>query len=306
VQPGSIGDDLLRRDFSINAMAIHLDSACFGELLDPYGGRGDLAQGLIRVLHENSFSDDPTRILRALRYEQRLDFHLEQSTEEWLRRDAVVMDIVTGERLRHELELILSEEEPEKVLSRAYELSVLSKLHPALKGDGWVRERFEWARKASAKPTSAIYLALLAYRLSEEEAKSLIARLKIVGKAAQVMRHAIELRGSLPALAQPQIAPSAIYRLLEKHPLEAIFATAIAVDSPLVREQLELYLTELRYIKPILDGDDLKEMGVPPGRRLGNTLRALHNAKLDGRVRTEGEERELVQRLLRHPEQATP
>jgi tRNA nucleotidyltransferase (CCA-adding enzyme) len=86
--------------------------------------------------------------------------------------------------------------------------------------------------------------------------------------------------------------------LLEKHPLEAIFATAIAVDSPLVRERLELYLTELRYIKPILDGDDLKEMGVPPGRRLGNTLRAVHNAKLDGRVRTEGEERELVQNWL--------
>lgn len=299
VEPGTIDDDLLRRDFSINAMAIELNPVHFGRLLDPYRGRSDLNQGLIRVLHEKSFSDDPTRSLRALRYEQRLGFKLEARTEEWMRRDLPVIDAVTGERLRHELELILSEEKPEKTLSRAHELGVLQMLHPALKGDGWVRDRFEQARKASApQPSPALYLAILAYPLSEEENESLLARLKIRGEIARALRYVVKLRQAAPSLARTQLAPSAIYHLLKKHSPVAISAAAIATDSKAVRQQLELYLTELRHIKPALNGDDLKEMGIPPGRKLGQVLRALHDARLDGKVQTRQEEEELALRLI--------
>jgi tRNA nucleotidyltransferase (CCA-adding enzyme) len=210
------------------------------------------------------------------------------------------MDAVSGERLRHELELILSEEEPEKVLYRAEELSVLHRLHPALKGDGWVKEWFERARRKSqgSKPTFALYLALLVYRLSEEGNESLIARLRIAGKTAQAMRHTIKLRGSLPTLAQPQLLPSAIYRLLEDYSHDSVLAAAIATDSHLIQSRLELYLNELRYIKPALDGDDLKGMGVPPGRKLGNMLWVVHDAKLNGKVTTRADEEELVRKLL--------
>jgi tRNA nucleotidyltransferase (CCA-adding enzyme) len=299
VSPGTIGEDLLRRDFSINAMAIHLAPIHFGVLLDPYGGGDDLDRGLIRVLHDKSFSDDPTRILRALRYEQRLDFYLEPNTEQLMRRDAAVMDEVSGERLWHELELILKEECPEKVLSRADELGVLQKLHPALKGNGWVGNRFEQARKASAKPSPALYLALLAYRLSEEENEALLARLRIRGEIAKVMRQTIKLKQDLPALATPQLMPSAIYHLVEGYLLNAILATALATDSQLVRQRLELYLTELRYVKPALSGDDLQAMGISPGRRLGQVLRALHDARLDGEVQTREQEEDLARGLLR-------
>ena len=300
VTPGSIGEDLFRRDFSINAMAIHLDPIHFGALLDPYEGRGDLDRGLIRVLHEKSFSDDPTRMLRALRYEQRLGFHLEPNTEQLMRRDAAVMDEVSGERLWHELELILNEQCPEKVLSRADELGVLQKLHPSLKGNGWLRNRFEQARKASAaaKPSPALYLALLAYRLSEEENEGLLARLRIRGEMAKVMRQTIKLKQITPALTSPRLAPSAIYHLVQRYSPESISAAALASDSRLVRQRLKLYLTELHHIRPALSGDDLQAMGISPGRKLGQVLRALLDAKLDGKVQTREQEEDLVRELL--------
>ncbi len=300
VTPGTIGEDLFRRDFSINAMAIHLDPIHFGALLDPYEGRGDLDRGLIRVLHEKSFSDDPTRMLRALRYEQRLGFHLEPNTEQLMRRDAAVMDEVSGERLWHELELILNEQCPEKVLSRADELGVLQKLHPSLKGNGWLRNRFEQARKASAaaKPSPALYLALLAYRLSEEENEGLLARLRIRGEIAKVMRQTIKLKQITPALTSPRLAPSAIYHLVQRYSPESISAAALASDSRLVRQRLKLYLTELHHIRPALSGDDLQAMGISPGRKLGQVLRALLDAKLDGKVQTREQEEELARGLL--------
>lgn len=301
VSPGTIGEDLFRRDFSINAMAIHLAPIHFGTLLDPYGGRDDLDRGLIRVLHEKSFSDDPTRILRALRYEQRLGFHLEPNTEQLMRRDAAVMDEVSGERLWHELQLILNEQCPEKVLSRADELGVLQKLHPALKGNGWLRNRFEQARRASAaaKPSPALYLALLAYRLSEEENEGLLARLRIRGEIAKVMRQTIKLKQITSALTSPRLAPSAIYHLVQRYSPESISAAALASDSRLVRQRLKLYLTELRHIRPALSGDDLQAMGISPGRKLGQVLRALHDAKLDGKVQTREQEEDLARGLLR-------
>lgn len=300
VSPGTIGEDLSRRDFSINAMAIHLDPIHFGVLLDPYGGRDDLERGLIRVLHEKSFCDDPTRILRALRYEQRLGFHLEPNTERLMRREVATMDEVSGERLWHELELILEEECPEKVLSRADELGVLQKLHPSLRGNGWVRDRFEQARKASAgaKPSAALYLALLAYCLSQEESEDLLARLRIRGEIARVMHQTIKLKQVISALARPRLARSAIYHLVERYSPESILATALASDSRLVQQRLELYLTELRRVKPALSGDDLQAMGISPGRKLGQVLRALHDARLDGKVQTREQEEDLARGLI--------
>jgi tRNA nucleotidyltransferase (CCA-adding enzyme) len=297
VKPGTINDDLFRRDFSINAMAICLAPNHFGELLDPYGGRDDVERGLIRVLHDKSFSDDPTRILRALRYEQRFDLRLEQNTKELMCRDAALMNRVSGDRLRHELELNLKEERPEKILSRAEELGVLELLHPALKGNSWIGHHFEQVR-LRGKPTLALYMAILAYRFSEEENESLIAHLRIAGEMAKAMRHAVQLKQVLPSLAVPQLAPSAIYHLVEKYSLEAILAVAIASDSLIVCQRLELYLSELRHIKPSLNGEDLKDMGVAPGKKIGHILRRLLDAKLDGEVKSREGEEEIVRKLL--------
>ncbi|MBT9163210.1 MAG: Multifunctional CCA protein [Chloroflexi bacterium] len=334
VKPGTIEDDLWRRDFTINAMAVSLRPDSFGDLLDPHGGQGDLGEGLIRILHRGSFSDDPTRILRALRYEKRLNFHLEQDTEVLMRRHLDSLDTVTGERLWHELELILKEERPEKVLYRADELGVLQRIHPALRGDSWLAERFARARQSAVgrkvdsrqstvnshgggeglatndyrlttgpdyRLSIEVYLALLAYRLTGEEVEEYIARLKMPGWAARAGRDMVRMRQSLPSLASAGLRPSDIYRRLNRHLPQVIEAAAIASEqsvSPIVQQRLDLYLKRLRHVKPELRGDDLQSMGVPPGRKMGQILRALQAAKLDQMAASREEEEALVRRLL--------
>ena len=125
VKPGVLASDLSRRDFTINTMAVELIPSRYGQLVDRHGGRDDLEHKLIRILHEKSFVDDATRIWRALRYEQRLNFQLEPNTLKLLKRDIPMLDTISGDRIRHELELILDEELPEKTIRRAEELKVL-------------------------------------------------------------------------------------------------------------------------------------------------------------------------------------
>lgn len=299
VKPGTIEDDLRRRDFTINAMAVCLSPDSFGELLDPHGGQGDSGRGLIRILHRGSFADDPTRILRALRYEKRLNFHLEQDTEALMQQHLHSLDTVTGERLWHELELILKEECPEKVLCRADELGVLQRIHPSLQGDSWLAERFGRVRKIGEQspPRHEVYLALLAYRLTGEEVEGCIARLKMPGWATRAGRDMVRLSKSLSSLASAELRPSDIYRRLNRHLPHVIEAAAIASDSPIVQQRLDLYLKRLRHVKPELRGDDLQIMGVPPGRKMGQILRALQAAKLDQTVASREEEEALVRRL---------
>ncbi|GAH88117.1 unnamed protein product, partial [marine sediment metagenome] len=114
VKPSSIEHDLSRRDFTINAMAVHLSPSRYGELIDIHRGREDLEHKLIHILHEKSFIDDATRIWRGLRYEQRLDFQLEKNTLKLLKQNIPMLDTISGDRIRYELECILQEERPEK------------------------------------------------------------------------------------------------------------------------------------------------------------------------------------------------
>ena len=300
VKPGKIEDDLFRRDFTINAMAASLEPARFGELVDPYGGKADLERGLIKILHKDSFRDDPTRVWRAIRYEQRLDFKLEQETERLLRRDAALMGRVSGDRLRHELERILEEERPEKAIRRAAELGALQQLLHALEGNGWLARRFQQARKINApeKTGSTVYLALLAWRLNNEEIEAFLERLRFGSEASRVLRDIPGVKQTLSALAVERIKPGAICRLLEPHRQQTIVAASLAADSALVRRRLKRYLSSLRFVTPSLSGEDLKSMGVPQGKKLGTLLRSLKEAKLDGIAKTREQEEKLVRRWL--------
>ena len=300
VKPGNIQDDLFRRDFSINAMAASLDPAQFGDLVDPYGGKSDLDRHLIRVLHQRSFKDDPTRVWRAIRYEQRLDFRLEFDTTTLLRRDSAIMDRVSGDRLRHELERILEEDYPEKVFYRAERLGVLRHLYPALEGNGWLGEHFDRAREASgySKPDIKLYLALLVWRLDDGALKSFRERLKFGGDTARVLKDIPGLKQALPGLLSPGLTPSGIYYALERHRPETIRAVALGMDAALVKQRLELYLSTLRFVETSLTGNDLKKMGVPEGKKMGALLKMLKEAKLNGEVKTREAERKLVRKWL--------
>jgi tRNA nucleotidyltransferase (CCA-adding enzyme) len=300
VKPGSINDDLFRRDFTINAMAVHLDPKQYGETIDLYGGQEDLQSRLIRVLHNRSFIDDATRIWRALRYEQRLDCRLERNTHKLLTRDAIMLETISGDRIRHELELIFREELPEKILYRAEELGVLSQLHSALQGNGELAELYNRARNftAPSPPPVALYLALLTYPLSSRDLEQLIARLRLPKPLAVTLRDTISIAVRIEPLKDPALTPSRIYQLLQGHNALAITAGLLATDSSIARRHIRLYQDKLRFMRTALTGEDLIKIGIPAGPRVKIIMERLLAAKMDGEVTSRREEEETVKEWL--------
>jgi tRNA nucleotidyltransferase (CCA-adding enzyme) len=295
VAPGSLKDDLIRRDFSINAMAISVAANDYGELVDPYQGKNDLEHGLIRVLHPRSFGDDATRILRGVCYEQRFRFEFEAQTARLLKRDIPMLDTISGDRIRHELEHIFEEQEPELAIKRLGDLGVLARITPSLKGDGWLAHKFDKARRLR-RPTqlASLYFCILVYELNEKEIEQFLARLNIPARLSQAMHDTLRLKASLSVLDKPSLKPSDIYYLLREYEPLAIQANALATDSPTVRQSLQLFLKKLRYVRTALKGEELKALGIAPGPQMGNILQALRKAKLDRQVRTKGDEKKLA------------
>ncbi len=300
VKPSSLSTDLFRRDFTVNAMAIALNPNRYGELIDRHGSRDDLEHKLIRVLHEKSFTDDATRIWRGLRYEQRLDFQLEPATLKLLKRDIPMLDTISGDRIRYELECILQEERPEKVLRRAEELGMLSKLSPALKGNGWLTEKFEQARQISFPnpPPAGLYLAILAYQLTYEEVEQFMAKLRLPKPLTRTLADTIGLKAKLPLLTDSELKPSSIYHLLHGYSPQAVTANSLACESPMANRHIQLFLDKLRYVKPTLTGNDLQKMGISPGPRMKEILQRLHEARLDEKVTSKKGEVDLVEGWL--------
>jgi tRNA nucleotidyltransferase (CCA-adding enzyme) len=296
VRPGAIRDDLARRDFTINAMAIELNTRHYGELIDPYGGRQDLDKKLIRILHEKSFSDDATRIWRAIRYEQRLGFKIEPATLLLINRDINMLKTISGDRIRHELELILKEEMPEKAILRAAELGVLVKLHPSLKADDWLAETFATARERGLPDITKfqLCLSLLCYRLDVNELEQLCNYLRLPKVTTRVLQDTLVIKARLKELAVPGLAPSIIYHLLHGYSLAAYIANSIGADSETAAEHIELYLNVLRYVNPVLSGEDLTRLGVPRGPKIKEVLQKLREARLDGKIDSKKDEEEMV------------
>jgi len=306
VERSSIKQDLYRRDFTINTLAICLDPDHWGELLDFYGGEADLRNGVIRVLHSLSFVDDPTRMLRAARLESRLGFHLDPRSEELIADRLPLLKRVSGDRIRHELELIFSEQEPERALSRLEDLGVLAHIHPGLQCDKWLRLRYQILREdmkpelwdLKPKDLSFLHLALLAYRLSGDELEELIDRLKVNRNDAEDLRLLVSMKDTLSQLRKAR-QPSAISDLLRPYPARVLATAWLATDHKRLQKRLLRYQTKWKAVEPELGGKDLKALGLKPGPLFGRLLEALREARLDGKVTTREEEEELLQRLLR-------
>jgi len=298
VHPSTIKEDLNRRDFTVNAMAVDLSPDTFGQLLDFHGGLSDLDKKLIRILHKKSFIDDATRIFRAIRYEQRLAFKIEENTERLLCKNIDMIDTISGDRLRNELDLILEKEErPEKALARADNLGVLQQINSSLKSNKWLDSMFAEARDHYIASPS-LYFALLTYGLGRDNAESISERLNLSGDWKRIVLGVAKINDNIHKLADPAISDSMIYRYLKRYPTEAILACFIASESQIVRRQIERYLKELQYTQTSLNGDDLKRMGIEAGPPLGRILKSLLDAKLDGLVRNKEEERVFVKLWL--------
>ncbi len=294
VSASSLEDDLARRDFSINAMALPL-SEDSPEVIDPHGGLQDLVSRSVRTLHPGSFADDPTRMLRAVRYEQRLGFVIADSTMSEL-KEALAgghVEAVTGDRWRQELQKIFDEDRAVGMLLRATELGVLAAVHPALSGgQGLTRLTGE----NSLGPMD--YLAALVWSLSTADGDAVSRRLNLTAAWAGVVRDTIALRELEPVLSRPPVRVSAVCRALDGLDPDAIGASArLSLDLQFAG-LLRRYLAEWRLIVPALTGDALLAMGVPQGPKIGEVLRELHSAKLDGLAGTEEEERALVHQII--------
>jgi len=299
VEPGNLKEDLLRRDFSINAMAVSLNQEDYGRLIDFHGGLDDLHHKLIRTLHEKSFSDDATRIWRAVRYEQRLDFRIEAGTQILLQRDLSILKTISGDRIWYELECAFGEELPEKVFARAGELGLLAYLNPALSVDGWLPAWFDEARRISLpqKPPIGLHLALLTYRLNTEAIEQLIDYLKLDKTLSRTLRDSQRIKTDIEVLSEEIMQPSAIYQYLHGHSNEAIKTNLIASESAEVRRNTQLYLDELRYVKTSLNGDDLISLGIKQGPSIKLLLGLLLDARLDGEVTSREDEVRLLKQF---------
>ena len=307
VQRGSIKLDLHRRDFTINTLALRLDGRHYGELLDPWGGGRDLHDRLIRVLHSISFIDDPTRMLRAARLEQRLGFTIDPRTLELMQQAMPLLDRVSGERLRDELALVLDEACAGAILSRLQALKLLSAIHPALDWDAWLEARFlearafqppeVWRLKETPQPERLQY-ALWMARLDANQVAALCDRLHFSLAMRAVVVDANRLTHAVPRWPTG-IAPSDVAARLDEAREESLVAAWLALaDVPPARTILDSYLVDWRHVAPATDGRVLREEGLPPGPAYGRILATLRAAWLDGQLETPDQERQLLRTLL--------
>lgn len=295
--PVSLAEDLRRRDFTINTLAVRLDGEAFGTLLDPFAGQADLAAGRVRVLHAASFVDDPTRLFRAVRYEQRLGFHLTPDTLALIPQAWPALAALTGDRVRREFELIFREAQAGRMLARLAELEVLRHAAPGLKWSGaetadaaeldalpWAA----WGLAAPPDPTPA-YWALLLRQAEPEALAAALARLRLPRAVADGVRDALALPTSW---ARPSEAVAAL------DPLEPPGWLAAYGARPSLRPHLHAYLTAWRQVRAHTTGADLIARGLTPGPAFKPLLQRLRAAWLDGEVVDADAEAALLARLL--------
>ncbi len=317
VERSSIKKDLYRRDFTINTLAIHLNGRQFGALIDFYGGQRDLNEKIIRVLHSLSFVEDPTRVFRAIRFEQRFGFRLGKETLALI-KGAVKMDLfrrLSGHRLLEELRLLFSEQEPRKAVLRLAELDLLRFIHPGLKRSLTKSSRFaallkavedalDWHRllyldrKAEAW---VVYLMALMDLIPDKAVGETMKRLTIPARPADIIktsrRHGTLLLRRLAARTNHR--PSTTYHALAGLPDETLLFLMAKCKDEAVKRELSAFVTKYRTVKPLLTGDALKAMGIKPGPIYRKVLERLRDARLNGEVKSEEDERELVKRIAK-------
>lgn len=297
VEPAPLADDLARRDFAVNAMAVGLTGEDRGVLHDPHGGAADLDAHVVRVLHPQSFVDDPTRLLRAVRYESRLGFAMDDETER-LAREAIAagaLDTVSGPRVRDELLDLLGEYSMGDGLARMASLGLDRALHPAFEADP---ELAASAQLGSAETGADPRLAALAALVSRapEELEPWVESLNLGrGDRNSVLAAARQGPGLVRSL-QADLPPSSVHALLRCEPAETL-AVALAHGAP--AGPVLRFLADLRDVHLEVTGDDLMAAGVPESSAIGHALDETLRRKLDGEVSGRDDELTLALRIAR-------
>ena len=309
VKQGSIKLDLQRRDFTINTMAIRLDGKHYGELVDYWGGMEDLNEKLIRVLHSLSFVDDPTRVLRAIRFEQRLGFSMEERTEQLLRDASPLLEQVSGERIRHELDLVLNKNHSAEIFQRLQNLDLLRYIHPFLRWDTKNESLLEtileqpidkqWGISGIIGNTPAYkfiaYLVIFSC-IPPAQVNQFSKRLKLPAIMKSALMQQNSLLNELPGYVNAK--PSKIFKNLEKVLPVVLYSLYLMTGEKRVKKIIETFQKKWRHVKPFSNGVTLKEKGLSPGPAYDKILSRLRAAWLDGEVNSEIEERVFLEQLL--------
>ena len=295
---GTIGEDMARRDFSINSMAFSIHEKSNTKPLDSFGGMSDLNNRVIRVLHDRSFVDDATRIMRAVRYEQRLCFHIENDTEALLRRDIPMLSTISGDRLYKELQFWLKEERCASIITRADNLGILKAIFPSLAGSSATMDRV--AKRVEMRGIQdEVNLGLLVYSLTKIQGDELIERFRMTRRWARVVRDTIAIKEKLSWFSVANLSPAKLYQALAISDTSAIRACALANPIKNARDNLNLFLEKLSHVKPSLSGRDIVGLGVPKGPIVGSMLVKLRLALLENTAVDRSEEVALVKRWLK-------
>jgi tRNA nucleotidyltransferase (CCA-adding enzyme) len=317
VELSSIKLDLYRRDFTINTLAVRLNPQGFGRLLDFFDGLRDLKDRVIRVLHNLSFVEDPTRVFRAVRFEQRFGFRIGKLTE-GLIKNAIKIEAfkrLSGNRLFGELRQLLEEERVVECVQRLAELKLLAELHPELKLEDADLELWQEAKDALAwwelsfldQPLRrwVLFFLALADGLDQDQLAQLCRRLAL---APRLQKELVTMRAqamdAMHQLQRSRPAPSEVYELLSGLKPEYQLFIMARSDRDWVKKSVSVYLTKLSRMRPELCGEDLKELGFEPGPRFKEILERLLAARLDGEVSDREEEMALVKREFGAGEEA--
>jgi tRNA nucleotidyltransferase (CCA-adding enzyme) len=313
IKMGSIRLDLYRRDFTINALAIKLNVKSFGRVYDYFGGQRDLKEKVIRVLHSLSFVEDPTRVFRAIRFEQRFHFRIGNFTLNLI-KNAVKKGFVhqlSGKRVFNELAIIFNEPNPIEVLERMHGLNVLRAVHPGLASIQDIRRIFRSIRaviawyellyRGESIEEWVIYFLGMIDQLDDHQAKDLCKYLMIKNKA---MRKIWIARNGYKLIERPlfdrvdDLKNSDIYRVFTDLPIEAILFWMAKTKQEFIKKAISTYLSKLRDVKTIITGKDLVQLGLPPGPIFQEILTDILNARLNGNITTKEQEIELAKERI--------
>lgn len=298
VQLSSIKMDLYRRDFSINALAIHITPDQFGTLVDFFSAQKDIKERTIRVLHSLSFVEDPTRILRAIRFEQRFHFRMDRQTERLI-KNALNLNLfqkLSGSRLFHELQLIFEEKEVLACFRRMDNFNILQTLHPLLKMSDHLEKVLEevervlnWYRLLYLGPNVQAWIVFfmgMTTGLDAIQFQILLRRLNFSrkdGQHLQQLRYGVDETVQLLHEWQGRAGSlSELYSILQPLPLESVLYLMARSRKEEMRRNISLFLTQLKTQRLAVSGKDLKKLGLLPGPRYSKILRTIHAAMIDG------------------------
>lgn len=316
VELSSIKMDLYRRDFTINALALSLNPGNFGQLMDFFGAQRDMKEKTIRVLHSLSFVEDPTRILRAVRFEQRFSFRIDGQTLRLI-KNAMQLNLfakLTGARISHELHTILNEGDVLACLQRMQDLKLLSAIHPQLNLDAErlrvlmeLHKVHDWYNLLYLEPavnTWKLYFLGLSMGVEREHLDDICLRLNYTPRER---REQLALRDSLgEALAQLMTwqdgtsTMSEIYFVLDPLPVEGVLFLMARSRREVMRKNISQYLTRLRSQELLVDGDDLKGLGLRHGPDFSCVLRQVRAAAVDGEATSREQQMDLARTIIEH------